>query len=101
MKKRYVVTLTDEERRSLRRLVSSGKGAARKLTHARILLKADTGRGGPGWTGAAISEGVEVGTATVERVRERFVEEGLKRRWFRPSPIAFTNGSLTVTARLI
>ena len=62
----------------MRRLVSSGKGAARKLTHARILLKADTGRGGPGWTGAAISEGVDVGTATVERVRKRFVEEGLE-----------------------
>ncbi len=78
MKKRYVVTLTDEERRSLRSLVSSGKGAARKLTHARILLKADAGRGGSGWKDAAISEGVDVGTATVERVRKRFVEEGLE-----------------------
>lgn len=78
MKKRYVVTLTDEERRSLRALVSSGKGAARKLSHARILLKADAARGGPGWTDAAISEGVDVGTATVERVRKRFVEEGLE-----------------------
>ena len=78
MKKSYVVTLTDEERRSLRALVSSGKGAARKLTHARILLKADASAGGPHWTDAAISEGVEVGTATVERVRQRFVEEGLE-----------------------
>ena len=78
MKKTYVVTLTDEERRSLRALVSSGKGAAKKLTHARILLKADAGRGGPGWTDAAIGEGLDVGTATVERVRKRFVEEGLE-----------------------
>ena len=78
MKKKYIVTLTDEERRSLRTLVSCGKGAARKLTHARILLKADAGRGGFGWTDAAISEGVDVGTATVERVRKRFVEEGLE-----------------------
>jgi len=78
MKKSYVVTLTDEERRSLRALVSSGKGAARKLTHARILLKADASAGGPDWTDAAISEGVEVGTATVERVRQRFVEDGLE-----------------------
>ena len=77
MKKRYVVTLTDEERRSLRTLVSTGKGAARKLTHARILLKADASAGGPNWTDAAIREGVVVGTATVERVRQRFVEEGL------------------------
>ena len=78
MKKKYVVTLTDEERRSLRGLVSSGKGAGRKLTHARILLKADSGKGGPGWTDAAISTGVDVGAATVERVRERFVEKGLE-----------------------
>ena len=78
MKKRYTVTLTDEERRSLRALVSSGKGAARKLTHARILLKADSSEGGPSWTDADISEGVDVGTATVERVRKRFVEEGLE-----------------------
>jgi transposase len=78
MNKRYVVTLTDEERGSLRGLVSSGKGAARKLMHARILLKADASQGGPDWTDAAISEGVEVGTATVERVRKRFVEEGLE-----------------------
>lgn len=78
MQKRFVVTLTDEERRSLRALVSSGKGAARKLMHARILLKADASAGGPNWTDAAISEGVEVGTATVERVRQRFVEQGLE-----------------------
>lgn len=86
MQKRFVVTLTDEERRSLRALVSSGKGAARKLTHARILLKADAGAGGPNWTDAAISEGVEVGTATVERVRQRFVEEGLEAALVPPKP---------------
>ena len=78
MKKKYIVTLTDEERRSLRALVSSGKGAARKLTHARIVLRADTREGGSPWTDAEIGEGVEVGTATVERVRKRFVEEGLE-----------------------
>ena len=78
MQKRFVVTLTDAERRSLRTLVSTGKGAARKLMHARILLKADAGVSGPDWTDAAISEGVDVGTATVERVRQRFVEDGLE-----------------------
>jgi hypothetical protein len=41
-------------------LVSRGKGAARKLTHARILLKADGGAEGPGWDDAAIAEGLEV-----------------------------------------
>ena len=78
MNKKYVVTLTDEERRSLRGLVSSGKGAARKLTHARILLQADRGEGGVGWTDERICEGLGVGVSTVERVRKRFVEEGLE-----------------------
>jgi len=78
MKKKYVVTLTEQERGALRALISSGKGAARKLSHARILLKADSSAGGPGWADAAISAGVDVGTATAERVRKRFVEEGLE-----------------------
>jgi len=60
MKKKYIVTLTPEERQMLQALVSRGKGAARKLTHARILLKADGGAEGPGWDDAAIAEGLEV-----------------------------------------
>ena len=76
MNKKYVVTLTDEERRLLRALVSSGKGAARKLTHARILLQADSG---VGWADERICEGLGVGVSTVERVRKRFVEEGLEK----------------------
>jgi len=86
MKKKYIVTLTDEERRSLRALVSSGKGSARKLAHARILLKADSSKGAPSWNDATISEGLEVGTATVERVRKRFVEEGLEAALGRRKP---------------
>jgi len=77
MAKKYIVTLTDEERDTLRKLVSSRKGAARKLAHARILLKADEAEGAPAWRDVDISSGVDVGTATVERVRKRFVEEGL------------------------
>lgn len=86
MMKKYIVTLTDEERRSLRALVSSGKGSARKLAHARILLKADSSKGAPSWNDATISEGLEVGTATVERVRKRFVEEGLEAALGRRKP---------------
>jgi transposase len=86
MKKRYIVTLTEEERGRLGELISSGKGAARKLTHARILLKADSSEGGPGWPDAAISEGLDVGRATVERVRKRFVEEGLEAALVRRKP---------------
>ena len=78
MKKKYVVTLTEEERQMLREMVSRGKSAARKLTHARVLLKADQNEGGPSWEDAAIAQGLEVGRATVERVRKRFVEEGLE-----------------------
>ena len=77
MKKKYIVTLTDVERQMLQAMLSRGKAAARKLMHARILLKADAAPGGPGWEDAAIAHGLEVGRATVERVRKEFVEEGL------------------------
>ena len=76
--KRYIVTLTAEERRALQALIGAGKAAARKLTHARILLKADRDPEGPGWNDEEITEGLEVGHATVERVRQQFVEEGLE-----------------------
>jgi transposase len=77
MKKKYVVTLTEPEREMLRAMLSRGKAAARKLVHARILLKADANSGGPAWNDQQIADGLEVGRATVERVRREFVEEGL------------------------
>jgi hypothetical protein len=77
--KRYKVTLRPEEREELLGLVKKGKGAARKLTHARILLQADEGEAGPGWTDQQIVEGLRVSHATVERVRQACVEEGLER----------------------
>ncbi len=84
---RYKVTLTAEERLQLEKLVSSGKGAARKLTHARILLLADEGDQGPGRTNAAIVEALGVGERTVERVRKRFVTESLDAALYpRPQP---------------
>lgn len=78
MAKKYIVTLTDEERATLDRLIHRGKGAARKLTRARILLKADASAGGPGWKDEPIVEALEVGIATVERLRRQFVEEGFE-----------------------
>jgi transposase len=72
MDKKYIVTLTDAERATLRTLISSGKGAARRLIHARVLLKADQGL-----PDQAIGDAVEVSRPTVERIRKRFVEEGL------------------------
>ena len=77
MVKKYHVTLTPEERGSLEAMVATGRAAARKLAHARILLKADEAEGGPGWADAAIADALDVGLATVARVRQRFVEEGL------------------------
>ena len=75
-KKLYHVCLTEEERKALLELISAGKAPARSLSHARILLKADIGPGGPGWGDAAIAEAVEVSTSTVGKVRQRFFEAG-------------------------
>ena len=74
--KRYKVTLEAEERQHLHDLIAAGKAAARKLAHARILLKADATEGGPAWPDHRIADALEVSTATVERVRQRFVEQG-------------------------
>jgi transposase len=74
--KKYRVTLTAEERRGLQDLIAAGKASAQKLAHARILLKADASPGGPAWPDERIAEAVEVSRATVERVRQRFVEQG-------------------------
>src|SRR5690242_11952024 len=75
--KKYLVTLTPEERQRLAKLVSAGKRSARTLTRTRILLKADQAKGGPAWEDAAIAEALGCGLRTVERVRQRFVERGL------------------------
>lgn len=75
---RYKVTLTAEERQELQGLIAAGKAAAKKLMHARILLKADAADGGPAWPDDRVAEAVDVSAATVARVRQRFVEEGLE-----------------------
>jgi len=101
--KKYIVTLTDEERMSLEQLVRTGKAAAYKITHARILLKADASPGGPAWKDQAIADALDVSRATVERLRERFVEEGLDaalaRKQGRPSRERIFDGA--AEARLI
>jgi transposase len=75
--KRYLVTLTADEREQLETLVRTGKRSARTITRARILLKADQADGGPAWEDARIAEALGCGHRTVERVRERFVTAGL------------------------
>jgi len=76
--KTYRVTLTDEERQQLQAMIAAGKAAARALAHARILLKADQSDDGPAWPDERIAEALEVSVATVERVRQRLVEDGLE-----------------------
>lgn len=78
MEKRYRVTLTEQERWDLEKLVSAGKSAAKKLTRARVLLLADQAEGGPAKADAEIVEALGCGRATVERLRKRLVEEGLE-----------------------
>jgi transposase len=75
---KFKVTLTAEERHSLERIVSTGKRAARKVVHARVLLLADEGKFGPGETNLDIAEQLEIGERTIERIRKRFVTESLE-----------------------
>lgn len=75
---KFRVTLTDEERCVLRNMVSSGKGAARRLLHGRILLQADASPEGLRYTDAAIAEALCVSLSTIHRVRQQFVEESFE-----------------------
>ena len=86
MDKKYPVALTDDERRTLKELIAAGTAPARKLTHARILLKADQGPDGPGWVDERIAEAVEVSQPTVARVRKQYVEQGLAAALNRRAP---------------
>jgi len=76
--KRYTVELTDEERSELLSRISKGTLAARANLKARILLKADSGPQGEGWTDRRICEGLETSLSTVARVRETFVMAGFE-----------------------
>jgi transposase len=64
----------------------TGTAAAAAQAHARILLKADQGEGGPAWPDARIAEAVEVGLSTVHRVRQAYVEQGLEAALHRKRP---------------
>ena len=77
-KKKYIVSLTVSERKFLEQLSKKGKIAAYKMNHARILLKADVNQEGGGWKDRQIIESLDISHATIERVRQRFVEEGME-----------------------
>ena len=76
--KKYVVELTSEERRQLEGLIKKGKVAGYKIRHAQMLLKADQGKQGPGWRDKQIAQAFGAHLTTVERLRKRFVEQGLE-----------------------
>lgn len=82
----YRVVLTDEQRAELRTRVGSGTAPARVLTRARILLKADHGADGPGWSDVAIAAALDVHRQTVLRVRRQFVTDGLTATLTRKRP---------------
>ena len=84
--KKYIVELMAKEREKLEQLISSGQTSARKLTHARILLKTDSRPAGPGWTDKQISQSLDVDITTIEEVRKRLVEEGLESALNRRKP---------------
>lgn len=73
---KYRVTLSDEERVELHQMVSSGKAAARKLTHARILLLANDGHGEE-HSDEQIVTALGTSLRTVSRVRQHLVTQGM------------------------
>jgi transposase len=83
---KYVVRLQPEEREQLLALVNTGRAAAAKLLHARIVLKADAEEGRCGWTDTAIAEALDTSAATVQRVRQAFVTQGLEAAVARQRP---------------
>jgi len=76
MAKKYRVTLTAEERQELQALIAKGKANARQLAPARVLLPVDETEAAPGRTDEETASALNLSVRTVERVRERFVEQG-------------------------
>lgn len=76
MEKKYIVRLTDEERKTLRDVIKKLKGSSQKVRRAQILLKADVE--GPAWTDKQIAEAFDCRTQTVENIRQRLVLEGFE-----------------------
>jgi transposase len=77
MRKKYIVELTSEERNRLGAVINADRMAAHKRKHAQMLLKADQGSQGPGWSDIKIAEAFDCHRTTVENLRKRLVEHGL------------------------
>jgi transposase len=97
MNKRYLVKLVKDERKELSLLVKKEGVAAKKRTHAQVLLLADVGKRGPAWKDEAIAEACQVTVQTVENIRKRLVLEGLesalnRKKQMRPSRAKILDG---------
>ena len=77
MAKRYIVRLTDQERNQLTDLLAKKRLAAQKRRRAQMLLKADASEHGPAWVDTRIAEAFDVSVVSVEKLRKRYVLEGL------------------------
>jgi transposase len=93
--KKYIVRLSDAERKQLNEIIRKGKAAAYKIRHAHILLKADAD--GPAWTDEAIAQSFCVQVSTVQALRQRLVEQGLeaalnRKKQNRPSRLPLLDG---------
>ena len=86
MSKKYIVSLTSEERQLLEQLTKKGKAPAYKINHARILLKADTNQPDGGWIDEAINKALDISISTIERVRRLFIEQGIEVALSRQAP---------------
>jgi len=76
--KKYVVRLSAEERQQLEAMIRKGKGPARQLLKARILLKADVSDAGQGWSDSKIIAALDTSVSMIYRVRKQLVEEGFE-----------------------
>ena len=76
--KKYIVRLSTEERQQLETLIRKGKGPARRLLKARILLKADVSDAGPGWSDSRIIAALDTSPSMLYRVRKQLLEEGFE-----------------------
>ena len=78
MPKKHIVQLTSEERERCLATVRAGRAAARTIMHAQVLLQADCGPHGSGWTDERIAEACHVTAVTVATIRKTMATEGLE-----------------------
>lgn len=75
--KKHSIVLNEEQRQQVEQIIGSGTAPARKMMHAHVLLKIDSGPKGPDWSDQQLHEAFGVGEATIWRIRRRFLEQGL------------------------